>query len=237
MSTGRVLFVGCGPGAADLLTLRAVRALELADVIIWSPSLIAREAVAAHARPDSEIVEWPPATQRDIEAVYDRARAADLVVVRLKGGDPMLFGAMAADLAAVRDRGLACEIVPGVSAVGASAAALGREIATTDVPLLLVASSALCDRSDPCAVAAYGASRDPHALQEALLRRGLPRGTACAVAVEVSRPGETLLSCTLDELGETIEDMALGLLSLVVAIPSGTSAQSLGGSSRARTRD
>ena len=228
MSSGRVLFVGCGPGAADLLTLRAVRALERADVVIWSPSLLPREAVVAHARADSEIVEWPPATQRDVEAVYDRALAEDLVVVRLKGGDPMLFGAMGRDMAAVRDRGLDVEFVPGVSAVGASAAALGREVATADVPLLLLAAGAPADRAGGCAVAVHGAGREPRALQAALLGRGLAGSTVCDVAIEVSRPGEMLLSCTLDELAETLEDMALGLLAIVLVRPWGSPAKTLG---------
>ena len=118
--------------------------------------------------------------------------------------------------------------MPGVSAVGASAAAFGWEVAATDTPLLLAAPSALSDHGRPCAIAAYGAGRDPRALQEALAQRGLPRSTVCAVAVEVSRPGEMLLSCTLDELAETIEDMALGRLTLVIANPWGAPARSLG---------
>ena len=221
MSAGRVLFVGCGPGAADLLTLRAVRALEVADVVVWSGSLIAREAIAGPMRDGSEIVEWPPATQRDIEAIYDRARDEDLIVVRLKGGDPTLFGALGTDLAAVRERGLECEIVPGVSAAGASAAALRCEIATFEAPLLLTTASALSEGPRPGAVAVHGAGRDPQALQEALLRCGLPDSAACAVAIEVSRPAEMLLSCTLEELAETLDDAGRGLLTLVVAKPPG----------------
>ncbi|HEV2787707.1 MAG TPA: SAM-dependent methyltransferase, partial [Solirubrobacteraceae bacterium] len=71
MSGGRVLFVGCGPGAPDLLTVRAIRALETADIVIWSPSLLDRQALAGHTRPEAQIVEWPPATQRDVEAAFD----------------------------------------------------------------------------------------------------------------------------------------------------------------------
>lgn len=80
MSDGRVLFVGCGPGAPDLLTLRAVDALTAADVIVWSASLIERRTIAAHARAEAELVEWPPATQREIDALYDRALAAPLLL-------------------------------------------------------------------------------------------------------------------------------------------------------------
>lgn len=219
MSAGRVLFVGCGPGAADLLTLRAVRALETADIVIWNATLLDRGALAAHSRAEAEIVEWPPATGRDIERAYDRALTEDLLVVRLKGGDPTLFGALEPELSAVRARGLACEIVPGVSAVGAGGAALGRELATRATALLLVDAECLTGGgAQASAVAVYGANRDPRALQHALLARGLTGSTPCTVAIEVSRRAETLVSCPLDELGETVEDVGGGgVLTLVLA--------------------
>lgn len=218
MSRGRVLFVGCGPGAADLLTLRAVRALGEADVVIWNPSLLDRQTLAAHTRGETEIIQWPPASQRDIELAFDRARDDELVVVRLKGGDPGLFGALEPELSSVRARGLRPEIVPGVSALSASAAALGGELASAATPLLLADAAALAlDPHAACAVAAHDAGRDPHALQRALLDRGLPASTPCVVAIEVSRRDETHVSCPLDELAETVEDMGRGLLTLVLA--------------------
>ena len=219
MSDGRVLFVGCGPGAPDLLTVRAVRALERADVVIWSPTLLDRDALAAHVRSDAEIVAWPPATLQDILGVYDRALAEGLVVVRLKGGDPMLLGRMEPELSAVLERGLSCEVVPGVSAHAASAAALALELATPEAPLLVADESALGVEPPAGAIAVYGA-RDPRALQRTLRARGLPESTSCVVASEVSRPGETLVSCPLGELAETIEDYGRGRMTVVLAGPA-----------------
>ena len=213
-----MLFVGCGPGAADLLTLRAVRALAAADIVIWNAVLLGREALSEHVRADAEILEWPPATQRDIDRAYDRAAAERLLVVRLKGGDPTLFGALEPELSGVRGRGLACELVPGVSALGAACAALGRELPTRQEELLVVGAPQLTS-SEPTrtAIAVYGANRDPRALQRALLARGLDRAAACAVAIDVSRPDEALVRCALEELAETIEDMATGALTVVLA--------------------
>ena len=215
MSGGRVQFVGCGPGAADLLTLRAVAALAAADIVIWSAGLIGRDAIAAHTRAGCEIVAWPPATQRDIEAVYDRANAEGLLVVRLKGGDPMVHGELARDARAARERGLRCEFVPGITAFSAAAAALG-ETSAAHGPILLAGDGDLSGGDAGCAVAVHGAGRDPRALQRALLGRGISPATECAVAIEVSRPDELLLSCRLGELAETLEDMARGLLALVI---------------------
>ena len=218
MNAGRVLFVGCGPGAADLLTLRAIDAIERADVVVWSPSLIEREVLVERMRPGAEIVAWPPARQPEILAVYDRAVAEGLLVVRLKGGDPGLFGGLEPELSAARERGLRCEIVPGVSALSASAAALGCELATPQAPLLLADAGALAEADEGAdVIAVHGASASPGVLQRELLRRGLPASTPCVVALEVSRRDETLVSCTLEELAETLEDIALGVLGLVVA--------------------
>jgi precorrin-4 methylase len=218
VSAGRVLFVGCGPGAADLLTMRAVRALATADIVIWNAALLERQALSEHTRTDAEILEWPPATRVDIERAYDRALAEDLLVVRLKGGDPTLFGALEPELSAARERGLVCEIVPGVSALGAACAALGSELPARSAALLIVDADALADGDlAASAIAVYGASRDPRALQGALLARGLAGSTPCTLASEVSRGDELLVSCALEELGETIEDMCLGTLSIVIA--------------------
>ena len=213
---GRVLFVGCGPGAADLLTVRAVRALQAADVVIWNQTLLDRQALADHTRADAEVVEWPPATRDDVYAVFERARAEHLLVVRLKGGDPTLFGALEPELSAARERGIACEIVPGISALSAAAAVLGREVARRDAPLLLIDGGLRGGIPAPPGIAVYGVGRDPRALQASLLAGGLLSTTACTVAVEVSRRDETLISCTLGELAETIDDVGRGVLTLVL---------------------
>ncbi len=213
-------FVGCGPGAADLLTLRAVRALQAADIVVWSASLLEPAAVLEHTGDDCELVRWPPATQRDIDAVYDRALTEHLEVVRLKGGDPMLLGEMEPELSAVLGRGLRCEVVPGVSAAGAGAAALLCEIATPTAPLLLADAAALPGTLDPgSALAVHNAGRDPQALQRDLLARGLAATTPCVVAIEVSRRPEMFASCALHELAETLEDMGRGMLAIVLVRP------------------
>ena len=98
---------------------------------------------------------------------------------------------------------------------------LQREIATTGSPLVLAAAGALAAGAGPeHAIAVHGASRDPEALQRDLLALGLAPQTPCDVAVEVSRRGETLVACTLDELAETVRDTGLGGLTLVLVRPS-----------------
>jgi len=232
MSTGRVRFVGCGPGAADLLTLRAVGAIAAADVIVWNPVLLDEAVLGEHARPGAAILRWPPATQTDILAVYDRAAAEGLQVVRLKGGDPTLFGQLGDELDAVRARGLRHDIVPGVSPVTAGAAALACEIGGAAAPLLLLAAGA--PTRAPGAIAVLNAGRDGAAIADDLAARGLDPDSPCALLVGISRPEQIVETCRLSELAETMGDFGTAGLTIVLAGPAIAAAESAGGADVAR---
>ena len=120
-----ISFVGAGPGAPDLITLRGRDRLAAADLVVWASSLVPA-AVLDHARPDAEVHDSAGMTLEDVLEVYaTRPRAA---VVRLHSGDPSLFGAVQEQVDWCVRTGREFEIVPGVSSVGAAAAALGREL-------------------------------------------------------------------------------------------------------------
>ena len=123
-----VLLVGAGPGDPELLTLKAVRAIAQADVLLVD-ELVDRR-VLAHAQPGARVIEvgkrggCPSTPQRFIEALMVREARAGHRVVRLKGGDPMVFGRAAEEIDALLEAGLEVQVVPGVSAaLGAAAAA------------------------------------------------------------------------------------------------------------------
>ena len=90
---GKVWFIGAGPGAPDLLTLRASRLIGEADVIIWARSLV-QEGVLEHARDDAEIVESTTIPLEGVRNLYERAVEEDLKVARVHSGDPGLYGAV-----------------------------------------------------------------------------------------------------------------------------------------------
>ncbi len=122
---GTVYLVGAGPGAADLLTVRAVRLLARADVVLHD-ALISDDVLALAARAEKIAVGKRcgahSTSQRFInKRLVDAARRAK-VVVRLKGGDPMLFGRAHEEIAALSAAGIRCEVVPGVTAALAAAA-------------------------------------------------------------------------------------------------------------------
>ena len=224
-------FLGGGPGAADLLTVRAARVLAEADVVIWGTALLPEATVAEHARAGAELVPWPPATMSDIHAVYERAAREDLIVARLFWGDPAIFGGVRQEAHDAASRGLAVEVVPGVSSLGAVAAALGRELtrAPGDSPPLILAAP----RDDPPArqrlrdLASHGATmalfmagKRAEEVQVELLAGGFAADTPCAVARRVTWPDEVVVACRLGELAKTIAERELQKHSLLLVGPA-----------------
>lgn len=128
-SCGHVSLVGAGPGDPDLLTLRAQQRLQEADVIVVDG--LVPQAVLEHARRDAHVVcagkeGYGIATdQNEINRILVREAAKGQRVVRLKGGDPLVFGRAAEEMAAVRAAGLPVDIVPGITAAHACAASIG----------------------------------------------------------------------------------------------------------------
>lgn len=217
--TGRVALMGGGPGAPDLITVRAARILAAADVVIWGRPFAQEELVREHARPDAEIIAWPPATMADIHAAYDRARDEGLLVVRLFSGDTAVFSRLAEDVEALDARGVAWEVVPGITAYAAAAAALGRELTGGEEwRPLVVTSAAAVTRTAPTgeAMAIYMPTRVAAKLESELLGAGYPPTTPCTVAHRVGWPEAALLRCELADLAETIDDHALDGLALVL---------------------
>jgi uroporphyrin-III C-methyltransferase / precorrin-2 dehydrogenase / sirohydrochlorin ferrochelatase len=125
-STGHVAIVGAGPGAADLLTLRAQRLLQEADVIFYDN--LVPEAVVAMGRRDArricvgKVKGLHTTAQKDIESALIAEARSGRRVVRLKGGDPLIFGRAGEEMAALRENGIAFEVVPGITAALAAAA-------------------------------------------------------------------------------------------------------------------
>jgi uroporphyrin-III C-methyltransferase len=131
MNSGRVVFVGAGPGAADLITLRGARWLSRADVVLHDaltdPALreFAPQARWLHVGKRG----YADSTgQEAINALLVRHARSGAMVVRLKGGDPSIFGRLEEELAALAEAGIECEVVPGVTAAIAAAAATQRPL-------------------------------------------------------------------------------------------------------------
>lgn len=213
MQRGKVSFVGAGPGAADLITLRGARRIAEADVVIWAASLVMEETVTEHARSGAEIVDSSQITHEDVLALYRRAAAEGLAVARVHSGDPSLWGAVQEQYDAAVEIGLDVEIVPGVSAFGAAAAAAGRELTIPEVAQAVVlcrlegGKTPMPERERVREFARHGttmavflSAARTNQLVDELRAGGYPDDTPVVVAHRVSWPDELTVSCRLDEL-------------------------------------
>lgn len=213
---GRVAFVGAGPGAADLLTLRGAARIAAADIVIWASSLV-HPAVLDHARAGAERVDSAALPLEAVLEIYRRAAAADLTVARVHSGDPTLWGAVQEQLDRCVQLGMGVEIVPGVSSFTAVAAAVGRELTIPEIAQSVVLTRLEGGKTPMPAgegiagFAAHGATMAVflsaargRRLQQELLAGGYPATTPCVVAHAVSWPEELVVRCELGALGETL---------------------------------
>ena len=211
--TGIVYLVGAGPGAADLLTLRAVRLLGEAG-IVFHDALVPAEILAL-APKAAKVAVGKRCGRHSTAQRFINKRLADAarqhgVVVRLKGGDPMLFGRAQEEIRYLSSRGIRVEVVPGVTAALAAAAqtrvslterGVARSVAfvTPRVGEGAPPSSWLAAACAADTVAIYMGAGDAPAITEALIAAGKPASTPVAIVENASREARTLTG-TLAEL-------------------------------------
>lgn len=216
MTRALVSFVGAGPGAADLLTLRAARVIAEADIVIWASSLV-HEDVLAHARADAEIVDSAALPLEGVEPLYRRAADDGLRVARIHSGDPSLWGAVAEQRAICDRVGIGHETIPGVSAVGAAAALVDAELTVPEVAQSVILTRLEGGKTPMPAgetvrsfaehgttMALFLSAARARQLQQELLAGGYPADTPCVVAYRVSWDDEAVARCRLDDLAETM---------------------------------
>jgi precorrin-4/cobalt-precorrin-4 C11-methyltransferase len=231
-SRAKVWFVGAGPGAADLLTLRAAAVIATADVVVWASSLV-HAGVLAHARPGAQIVDSAALPLEDVRALYERALAEDLVVARIHSGDPALWGAVQEQRELCDALGLPHETVPGVSAYAAVAARAGRELTVPELAQSVILTrlgggkTPMPPGEEIAELARHGttmavflsAARSGQ-LQAELLSGGYPPDTPAIVAYRVTWPDELIVECTVGTLAETARARKLWKHTLFLAGPA-----------------
>jgi precorrin-4/cobalt-precorrin-4 C11-methyltransferase len=206
-----VHFIGAGPGAADLITLRAQRILASSPVCLYAGSLVPAE-VLAHCPPDARLVDTAGLSLDGITAELVAADRAGQDVARLCSGDPSLFSAVAEQVRRLQQAGIDYDITPGVPAFAAAAAALGRELTVPGVGQSVILTrtaeraTAMPPGEDLATLGAGGATLVLHlSVQriEAVVAELLPGyGADCPVAVvaRASRDDEVVLRGTLDTI-------------------------------------
>jgi uroporphyrin-III C-methyltransferase len=212
--SGTVYLVGAGPGASDLLTVRAARLLGEAEVV-FHDALIAEEVLRLACKAEKILVGKRcgrhSTAQRFINKRLADAARVHKVVVRLKGGDPMLFGRAHEEISYLKARGIRVEVVPGVTAALAASAELGvsltRRGAARSVAFVTprVGEGERDSSWIACVLAAdtaaiYMGAGEAHAIAVALIQAGKPASTPVAVVADTSLPGMSVQYTTLREL-------------------------------------
>ncbi len=214
LAPGEVALVGAGPGAPELLTLAAVRLLADCDAVVYD-ALVPKEVLALAAPNAARIFAGkrggrPSTAQEDITRTLIALARANKRVVRLKGGDPLLFARGGEELRALAEAGVRVRVVPGITAASAAAAALGVPLTDRRVNASLAFITAR-EAADPSKVdwkalvrafpviAAYMASAALPGLAARLRRAGMPADTPVALARAVGWEEETHATGTLAE--------------------------------------
>jgi precorrin-4/cobalt-precorrin-4 C11-methyltransferase len=222
-----VHFIGAGPGAADLLTLRGRDLLASCPVCLHAGSIVPR-AMLAHCPPDARLVDTAGMTLDEIEGEFLAARDAGQDVARLQSGDLSLYSAVAEQIRRLRRHGIAFTLTPGVPAFAAAAAALQRELTVPGLAQSLVLTrvggraSAMPASETLAAFGATGATLAIHlaihALDRIVAELTPLHGADCpvAVAVRVSWPDERIVRGTLGSIVGLLADEPVERTALVL---------------------
>jgi precorrin-4/cobalt-precorrin-4 C11-methyltransferase len=219
-----VHFIGAGPGAADLITVRGLRLLQSSPVCLYAGSLVPPDLLPPGAR----LVDTARMALDEIIAVLAEAHAAGLDVARLHSGDPSVFSAMAEQMRRLDALGIPYDVTPGVPAFAAAAAALGREFTVPGVAqtVILTRTAERATAMPPGEdLATLGASRSTMVLHLAVQRidavvAGLVGnyGPQCPVAVvaRASRDDEVILRGTLADIAERVREAGIRRTAVIV---------------------
>jgi uroporphyrin-III C-methyltransferase len=228
---GTVYLAGAGPGDPGLLTLRVLRLLETADVIL--PDDLVSEEVLSLAHAGAEITPvgkrcgQPRITQAEIHVLMLEAAHAGKSVLRLKSGDPLIFGRAGEEIAALREGGVPFEIVPGITTAFAAAARLKTPLTDRSAASKLILATAhhaagkleLTPKwqgafPDDATLVIYMPGRKFRALADELIASGIDAATPCVAISKATAPDEQVFTSTLAQ----IEDDDVGPAPVILLI-------------------
>ena len=223
-----VYFIGAGPGAADLITVRGQRLLQRCPVCLYAGSIMPEDLLAL-CPPGGRVVDTGPLTLDQIIEELAAADAAGHDVARLHSGDPSIYSAVAEQCRRLDALAIAYEIVPGVPAFAAAAAALGRELTvpgvaqTVTLTRVATLSTAMPDGEDLGTLAKAGGTLVIHlaahridAIVPQLLDAGYRPETPVAVVAFASWPQEVVLRGTLADIAEQMHDASITRTAVII---------------------
>lgn len=227
---GHVWFVGAGPGDPELLTLKARRIIAEADLVLYAGSLVPPQVVAC-ARPDARVIDSAPLTLEQTHALLRETALAGGMAARVHTGDPSLYGTVREQMRLLHAEGIACSVVPGVTAAFAAAAAAGVSFTAPEVTQSLVITRLEGRTPVPqaeqlrelarhgSAMAVYLSAAAPERLQEELAAAGVAPLTPVLAAHRVGWPDQSLAWTTADGLAETVRTCGFSRQTVFLVLP------------------
>ena len=226
-----VHFIGAGPGAPDLLTLRAQRLIASSPVCLYAGALVPPEIVG-HAPPGARVIDTRDLTLDEIVAELEAAHTAGRDVARLHSGDLSIYSAIAEQTRRLDDLSIPWDVTPGVPAFAAAAAALRTELTVPGVAQTVILTrfgrraSAMPAGEDLAGLAAHGATLVVHlgtqAIEEIVATLTPHYGEHCpaAVVARASWPDEVVLTGTLATIAAAVRDAAITRTATILVGPA-----------------
>ncbi len=222
-----VHFVGAGPGAADLITLRGKALLEKADVVIYAGSLV-NPQLLEYCKEDCEIYNSARMTLEEVIEVIVQAEAKKADIVRLHTGEPSIYGAIREQIDILEEKGIAYDCCPGVSACFGAAASLHLEYTLPEVSQSLIITrmegrTKVPEKEQIESFAAHQASMAIYLstgmlgdLSRRLIAGGYPKDAPAALCYKVTWPEEETYLCTIEQLEQTAREHGITRTALVL---------------------
>ena len=222
-----VYFVGAGTGAVDLITVRGMRLLEKADVIIYAGSLVNPELLQ-YANKDCEIYDSAKMTLEEVLIVMQKAEAEGKITVRLHTGEPSIYGAVREQMDELDRLGISYESCPGVSACFGAAASLNLEYTLPGISQSLIITrmegrTKVSEKESIQSFAAHQASMAIYLstgmlkeLSERLVAGGYRKETPAALVYKATWPEEEAYICTIETLYDTAKEHGITKTALVL---------------------
>jgi len=223
----QVYFIGAGPGDPELLTIRAENIIKRADVIIYADSLINPE-VCSSARKGTEIYPSASLSLEEITGIIVNAVKQGKVVARLQSGDPSIYGAIQEQMAALDEKGIEYKVIPGVSSLFATAAALKVELTVPELSQTVIITRMEGKTPVPALESLKSLAQHQASLAiflsislisevvSALLEGGYPADTPVAVVYRASWKDEVILRAPLKSLVECVKASGIRKQALIL---------------------
>ncbi len=221
-----VIFAGAGPGDPELITVKGQKAVSEADLIIYAGSLVP-EAVLKWAKPQAEILNSASMHLKEIIEATEQAHSEGRRVVRLHTGDPSLYGAIFEQMAELNRRSIPYQVIPGVTAAFAAAAAMGLEYTLPEISQTLILTRMAGRTPVPEAenLESLASHQTSMAIYlsisliddvERILKNAYGENAVCAVAFRVSQPDEKIIFTQAGSLAETVKQENITRQALII---------------------